>query len=144
MKKIILLIAISILTSVSYGQTKETVTNSSNINTNLKLQIYYFHLTNRCHTCTSIEAEVRRNLDSLFTNDLNSEVLRFAVLNCEAKENEALARKYDAYGATLAFTVYKDGKELKKIDLSNWAFSKINKPEIFSAEFKQKIEEIIR
>lgn len=144
MKKIFLLIIISILTSVSYGQIKETITTENNINSGLKLQIYYFHLTNRCHTCTSIEAEVRRNLDSLFTNDLNSEVLRFAALNCEAKEYEALARKYDAYGATLAFTVYKDGKEIKKIDLSNWAFSKIYKPEIFSAEFKKKIEKIIR
>lgn len=143
MKKIILLIAISIITSVSYGQIKETITTEKNINSGLRLQIYYFHLTNRCHTCTSIEAEVRRNLDSLFTKELNSDIVRFAALNCEAKENEAIARKYDAYGATLTFTVYKDGKEIKKIDLSNWAFSKIHKPEVFSAEFKHKIEEII-
>ena len=144
MKKIILMIAISIIASVSYGQIKETVTTEKNINSKLKLQIYYFHLTNRCHTCTSIEAELRKVLDSLFTKDLNTDVLRFAALNCEAKENEALAKKYDAYGATLAFTIYKDDKEIKKVDLSNWAFSKVNKPEVFAAELKQKIEEIIR
>ncbi len=144
MKKIILMMAISILTSISYGQIKETVTTDKNISSTLKLQIYYFHLTNRCHTCTGIETELRKNLDSLFTNDLTTDVLRFAALNCETKENEALARKYDAYGATLAFTIFKDGKEIKKIDLSNWAFSKVNKPEVFAAELKQKIEEIIR
>ncbi len=144
MKKIILMIAISIITSLSYGQIKESITTEKNINSKLKLQIYYFHLTNRCHTCTNIEAELRKGLDSLFAKDLNADVLRFAALNCEAKENEALAKKYDAYGATLAFTIYKDGKEIKKVDLSNWAFSKVNKPEIFAAELKQKIEEIIR
>ena len=144
MKKILLMIVISIITSMTYGQIKETVTTAKNINSKVKLQIYYFHITNRCHTCTSIEAELRKDLDSLFAKDLNADVLRFAALNCEAKENEVLAKKYDAYGATLAFTIYKDGKELKKIDLSNWAFSKVNKPEVFAAELKQKIEDIIR
>lgn len=138
------MIAISFMASISYGQIKETVTTDKNINSKLKLQIYYFHLTNRCHTCTSIEAELRKGLDSLFIKDLNTDILRFASLNCETKENEAIARKYDAYGATLAFTVFKDGKEIKKIDLTNWAFAKIHKPEIFSAELKQKIQEIIK
>jgi thiol-disulfide isomerase/thioredoxin len=138
------MMAISIITSMSYGQIKESVTTEKNINANLKLQIYYFHLSNRCHTCTSIEAELRKVLESFFTKELNAEILRFAVLNCEAKENEALAKKYDAYGATLAFTIFKDGKEIKKIDLTNWAFSKVNKPDVFASELKQKIEEIIR
>lgn len=144
MKKIMLLIVISIISSISYGQIKETVTTDKNVSSKLKLQVYYFHLTNRCHTCTSIEAELRKDLDSLFSKELQSDVLRFAALNCEVKENEALAKKYDAYGATLAFTIYKDGKELKKIDLSNWAFAKVNKPKLFAAELKQKILEIIR
>lgn len=144
MNKIILMIAISIITSVSYGQIKETVTTEKNINSKLKLQIYYFHITNRCHTCTSIEAELRKNLDSLFVKDMNVDILRFAALNCELPENEELAKKYDAYGATLAFTIFKDGKEIKKIDLSNWAFSKINKPEVFASELKQKIDEILK
>jgi len=144
MKNLFLLLAISIVTLVSYGQIKETVTSDKNISSSLKLQIYYFHLSNRCHTCNNIEAEVRKNLIATFSIFLSTDILRFAVLNCELKENETLARKYDAYGATLAFTVFKDGKEVKKIDLTNWAFSKVNKPESFAAELKQKIQEIIK
>ena len=96
MKKILIVIAITIINTVSYGQIKETVTYDKNISSTLKLQIYYFHLTNRCNTCNSIEAEVRKNIVSSFTRYLNTDILRFAVLNCEHKENETIARKYDA------------------------------------------------
>ncbi len=144
MKKILFSITLSFLSVLSFGQAKDSITTDKNINSKLKVQVYYFHLTNRCHTCMSIESELRKTIDSLFKTELDSGIIRFAALNCELPENADLAKKYDAYGATLALTEYRNSKEIKKEDITSWAFSKVHFPEVFSKELKQKINEFLK
>lgn len=111
---------------------------------NLKLKVLYFHVTNRCNTCISIEKYVRQTIDSNFANQLELGIIDLYVLNCDLPENQELVKKYEAYGATLAITPYINGKEGKSEDLSNWAFQKVHKPEIFMEELKTKINELIK
>ncbi len=144
MKNILTTVAFIILSISIFAQSNDSITNAQNINPKLKLQVYYFHITHRCNTCTSIEQELRKDLDSLFRKEIENGIIRFASINCELPENDALARKYDAYGATLAFTIYANNKELKKEDLTGWAFQKVNKPAIFANELKQKISEALK
>ncbi|OQA86303.1 MAG: hypothetical protein BWY27_01172 [Bacteroidetes bacterium ADurb.Bin234] len=110
----------------------------------LKVRVIYFHNTNRCHTCQSIEENVRKTIDLYFADQLKKGVVDLYVLNCELPENTKLANKYNAYGSTLLISRFKKGKEVKSIDLSNWAFEKIHTVDIFIKEFKEKINEELK
>ncbi len=123
-------------------QSKDTLI--SNNPQNLKLKVYYFHITNRCNTCFSIEKYVRQTIDNNFANQLELGIVDLYILNCELPENRDLVKKYDAYGATLAITSLDNGKEDKSEDLTGWAFKKVHEPDIFISELKSKIEEFLK
>ena len=142
MKKITCLIII-LFSLTTFAQQKGDTIIANNPN-NLKLKVLYFHVTNRCATCRSIEANVRKTLNDYFLNKIELGVIDFYVVNCELPENKELAKKYDAYGATLAITSYMNGKEARTEDLSNWAFQKAHDAEVFVAELKAKIEDYIK
>ncbi len=143
MKKLAV-ISLLLLISLNIFSQKSSDTIISNNLQNLKLKVLYFHITNRCNTCFSIEKYVRQTIDSNFANQLEQGIIDLYVLNCDLPENQELVKKYEAYGATLAITPYINGKEGKSEDLSNWAFQKVHKPEIFMEELKTKINELIK
>lgn len=143
MKKLILSFIVIFLTIQGYSQqTGDTII--SNNPGNIKVKVLYFHITDRCHTCFSIEANVRKTVYDYFKSALDTGTLALTILNCELPENKAIVKKYSAYGATLALTSYKNGKEVTTVDLTNWAFQKIHKPEEFISELKFKIERLLK
>jgi hypothetical protein len=143
MKKLTIISVLLILSFNIFAQ-KSSDTIISNNPQNLKLKVLYFHITNRCNTCISIEKYVRQTIDSNFANQLELGIIDLYVMNCELPGNQELVKKYEAYGATLAITPYINGKEGKTEDLSNWAFQKVHKPEVFMEELKSKINESIK
>jgi len=143
MKKLAI-ISVFLIISFNIFAQKSNDTIISNNPQNLKLKVLYFHITNRCNTCISIEKYVRQTIDSNFANQIELGIIDLYVMNCELPGNQDLVKKYEAYGATLAITPYINGKEGKTEDLSNWAFQKVHKPEIFMEELKSKINESIK
>jgi len=143
MKNIVVVFLGIVLSLSAFSQTTGDTIISNNIS-KLKIKVLYFHITNRCHTCYSIEENLRKTIFENFKPQLDNGIIDLYIVNCEAPENKELAKKYDAYGATLAVTLYENGKEIKSEDLSNWAFQKVNKPEIFISELKDKINEFIK
>lgn len=144
MKTITLIFSILFFNSVitlcqNVGDT--VVSNNSALK---KVKVFYFHITDRCHTCTSIEENVRKTLLGNFKNELDNGTIDLQILNCEKIENLSLVKKYNAYGSTLAITIFDNGKEIGTEDLSNWAFQKVTKPDVFISELKLKINEIIK
>lgn len=137
MKKII--ISLLVLLSVANSHAQET----RQVTPKTKLLVYYFHITNRCQTCTTIEATTRKVLLDNFKAELDSAVIVFSTFNVDSAVNEAISKKYDAYGATLALTQLTDGKE-KIVDVTNFAFSKINNESSFTEGLVQKIKELIK
>lgn len=117
-------------------QSRDTII--SNDTSKLKVKVLYFHITNRCNTCYSIEAAVRKTIDENFKTELDSGIVDLYILNCELPENKVISEKYQAYGATLAVTKV-DGIKEKTEDLTNFAFSKIHDQDIFVSELKSKI-----
>lgn len=140
MKKTLIFIALMALSVISSAQQQDHDTIIANNTANLKVQVLYFHITNRCHTCRGIEANVRKTVETWFRNELDSGVVELHILNCELPENKQKVEKYEAYGATLALTAYKDGVEVKTEDITDWAFQKTHTPELFIAELRAKIE----
>ena len=143
MKNIAVIFLCMVLSFSAFSQ-KTGDTIISNNPSILKVKVLYFHITNRCNTCYSIEENLRITVFENFKSQLDSGTIDLYIVNCEAPENKELARKYDAYGATLAVTIYENGKEIRSEDLSNWAFQKVHKPEIFISELKDKINELIK
>ena len=105
-KLIILLIATIFSLQLSAQKTGDTiVTNNAK---NLKLKVYYFHITHRCNTCQSIEINLRKTIKTHFQKELNQGIIDLYIMNCEEPKNEKLVKKYNAYGSTLAITSVKN------------------------------------
>ncbi|NTW33206.1 MAG: hypothetical protein HGB12_11390 [Bacteroidetes bacterium] len=115
----------------------------SNNPQNLKLKVLYFHITNRCNTCRSIEANVRKTINDNFKTELESGIIELDIINCELPENKTISEKYQAYGATLALTKINDSNE-KIEDITNFAFAKIHDENVFVSELKSKIETLLK
>lgn len=142
MKTIAVILFALILSFQGFAQ-KSADTIISNNTQNLKVKVLYFHITNRCNTCYSIEANVRKTINENFKNELDSGIVDLYIVNCELPENKAISEKYEAYGATMAVTKI-DGDKEKTEDLTNFAFSKIHDQDIFVSELKSKIQELLK
>jgi len=142
MKKLAILLFTISLSFQGMAQSKGD-TIISNDTAKLKLKVLYFHVTNRCNTCRSIEAAVRKTIKENFQSELDSGIVALYVINCELPENKVISQKYDAYGATLAVTKMFGGKEATE-DLTNFAFSKIHDEDIFINDLKIKITELLK
>lgn len=143
MKTFLMSIAFFIL--LLFGADAQTIGDTiiSNNEQNLKLKIYYFHVTERCHSCFAIEKNIKKVLFENYLDEINKGIIDLYVLNCELPENKDLVEKFSAYGSTTAISIYEYGKEIGIEDLSNWAFKKVYKPEVFQKELKEKIDSII-
>jgi hypothetical protein len=143
MKTLIFMVLVMALPLMACSQQRGDTVISSNPQ-KLKLKLLYFHITDRCHACYTIEDKVRETVFEHFMAELEEGILDLHILNCELEENQNLVAKYDAYGATLAFSAYVNGVEQKPDDITNWAFQRTLKPELFISELKEKIEKRIR
>lgn len=138
--KIINVILLTVVISFQAIAQQDNDTIISNNLEKLKVRVLYFHNTNRCHTCRSIEENVRQTINQYFAEQLKEGIIDLYVVNCELAENSKLANKYSAYGSTLVIGIFKKEKEVKSIDISNWAFEKVHTPDIFIKELKEKID----
>ncbi|NSW45120.1 MAG: hypothetical protein HPY79_04830 [Bacteroidales bacterium] len=138
MNKLLLLTTVLVFSLNFYGQDIKKPTART------KLLVYYFHLTHRCNTCQSIEATTKKVLETYYANELKNGTIIFQTFNCELPENKVLVDKYQAYGATLAFTPIVKGKEAGIDDQTNFAFSKIHNEEVFIKGLQEKINSYLR
>lgn len=108
-----------------------------------KLLVYDFHNTVRCHTCATIEETITELLNTEYKTHLDSGIIVFKSFDCQAEENAELVKKYSAYGSTLVFTtIDKDGNEIIN-DVTDIAFSKIGKKELFNEKMKKEIDNML-
>lgn len=113
-------------------------------NKKTKLLVYDFHITNRCHTCASIEAATVETLNTYYKAQLDSGLIVFESFNCELPENADLVKKYSAYGSTLVLTANTaDNKEVIK-DITDLGFSKIGKKELYIQKLREEIDSMLK
>lgn len=132
MKKKIVIVAFAIfLTSLAFAQSTQP-----------KVIIYYFHATDRCHTCKEIEAKTKMVMTQNFRDEIINGTVKFEEYCFEAPKNKDLVDKYFAYGSTLMI-VYPENEE-KNIDFTESAFQYVvNKPEKFKEELAKEIDKLI-
>ena len=135
MKKSIVILFAVITGFAAFAQNKSTAKP--------KLEIYYFHATNRCPTCISIEDNTKKVLDTYFKKEVEAGNIKLHVLSCDDEKNKALIDKYGAYGSTLVLQS-NIGKSAKD-DITNFAFQySKNNPDKFKSGLKEKIEKMIK
>lgn len=98
------------------------------------VEVYYFHLNNRCATCKAVESEARQDINELFGKDVS-----FAAYNLDEKEGEAKGKELGVNSQTLLVV-----KGDNKIDLTNEGFmyARTN-PDKFKEIIEEKIKPLL-
>ena len=114
------------------AQTSKTATQSSS---SAKVEAYYFHMSTRCVTCKAVEAEAKKNLESLYGVKVT-----FQAINLEDDANKAIVEKLKISGQTLLLV-----KGDTKINVTNEGFmyAKSN-PEKFRTIIKEKVDGLLK
>jgi len=112
---------------------------ASNPGSDDTIEVYYFHLTSRCVTCKTIEAQAKENLETLYPEQVNEGIITFTSVNIEEESGRAIADKLGVSGQTLLLV-----KGEQKINLTNEGFMyAVAKPEKFREIMNEKIDELL-
>ena len=134
MKKIILLGFTLLLMSGLFCNAQTSITATQSL-TSAKVEAYYFHMSTRCVTCKAVEAEAKKNLESLYGAKVT-----FQAINLEDDANKAIVEKLKISGQALLLV-----KGDTKINLTNEGFmyAKSN-PEKFKTIIKEKVDGLLK
>lgn len=66
-----------------------------------KVEVYYFHYTRRCVTCTTVENETRAALNKFYSEEMKSGDVIFKAINLDDPDSEEIAEKLEIPGQTL-------------------------------------------
>lgn len=103
-----------------------------------RVEVVYFHRTQRCSTCQYAEDGIRYTVETYFADDLASGRLTFEVINVEDEENAAIVKKYGASYLTMLINTIRNGTEhIEEVD-EIWYC--IGDNEAFIQTVKSKIE----
>ena len=138
MKKTSVLLFVILLSAFAFSQDEEVKSKKSQID------IYYFHRTERCNTCLSIEENTKTVLEQYFADELKNGLVSFKSINFEGETDKEIIDKYEADGPSLFLTKIKKGKETTK-DLTDFAFdNSLHNADKYKAGLQKKINELLR
>jgi hypothetical protein len=109
-----------------------------------KVDVYYFHLNERCPIDQSIEDNAYTVMQTYFSKEIHDGTINFRVLNTDDKANAAVASGFDINTQALYVVRHVNGKAIKK-DLTDFAFeySKSN-PSKFKMMLKGEVEDALK
>jgi hypothetical protein len=139
MKKLVYLFGLLLLLTTC-GSSSNTENKQQQIKKD-KIEVLYFHGKQRCPTCLAIESRTKELLEKSYATKLKSGDIVFKAIDISDAENEAIVNKYEITFSTLLIIKWKDGKEIKKKDVSDMAFQYArNNPESFQSNLKQLLD----
>jgi hypothetical protein len=104
-----------------------------------KIEILYFHATNRCPTCLAVENNAKKTLEENFKTELSKGTIKFVSINIDDKANEALVKKYQVAFSTLLI-IRKVGTAESKTDFTDIGFQYArNNPSKYAELLKAEI-----
>jgi hypothetical protein len=104
------------------------------------VEVYYFHMTMRCTTCKTIEAEARKNVEMLYADQVKSGRISFTSLNLEEATGKSMGDRLGVNSQTLLIV-----KGDQKINITNEGFLyAVSKPQKFTEVMKSKIDPLIQ
>lgn len=111
--KLVVLLFVLCLTNNIYAQSTKT-----------KLNVLYFHATQRCAGCIAIEDFTRTTLNNEFAKELKDSIIVFKSIDFLEPENEKYQEQYKFDVQTLILSRVDDDKEKKWLNLEMiWDYS---------------------
>lgn len=128
-----------ILSSLSCeAQNKKTQKTTTTVG--YKIEVYYFHYSRRCITCNAVENVTKEALAEMYPTQSKKGQIKFASINLDNKENDAIAKKCHSEGQSLLFMA-----KGKRIDLTDKGFMYARStPEKLKAEVKKTIDSLLK
>jgi hypothetical protein len=137
-------IAVSIFLIIIFGGNTVNCQNKVTPIKTAKVEVYYFHPTERCPIDQSIEANTKTVMKSFFSGETGNGTIVFRVINTEDKANAKITSKFDINAQALYITKLEKGKEIQK-DLTRFAFDYgQSNPGKFKAGLKDEIEKLLK
>jgi hypothetical protein len=138
----IVLIGLAIWLVLAYGPSPTTppVSNNSTGSAD-RVDVVYFHRTQRCYSCTYMEDAARYTVETYFADELASGKVTFQVFNVEDEQNADIVEKYQASYLSLYINTVKD--ETDHIELVTDLYTLIGNDEAFVETLKSKIEKTL-
>jgi hypothetical protein len=104
------------------------------------VEVYYFHMTTRCVTCKTVEAEARKNVEMLYADKVKAGKISFTALNLEEATGKSMGEKLGVNSQTLLIV-----KGDLKINITNEGFLyAVSQPQKFTEVMKSKIDPLIK
>ena len=108
-----------------------------------RVEVYYFHPTERCPIDQSIEDNTRRLMQSSFAKEIKDGTIKFLIINTDDKLQAKTVARFDINAQALYVVKLSDGKENKN-DLTHFAFSNgLSNPARFKSGLKDEIEKTL-
>ena len=105
-----------------------------------EVEVYYFHMTVRCVTCKAVEAEARKNIETLYAEQIKTGKISFTALNLEEATGKSMGEKLGVNSQTLLIV-----KGDQKINITNEGFLyAVSQPLKFTEVMKSKIDPLIQ
>jgi hypothetical protein len=135
------LISFVLITLIGISCTAQTNQKpASPVSKNVDVEVYYFHMTTRCVTCKTVEAEARKNIEMLYTNQVKSGKISFTALNLEEATGKSMGEKLGVNSQTLLIV-----KGDQKINITNEGFLyAVSQPQKFTEVMKSKIDPLMK
>ena len=107
-----------------------------------RVEVVYFHRTQRCHGCTYAEAGIRYTLETYFKDELASGKVILEVLDVQDEQNAAIAKKYGAFTSSLFINTIREG--LDHIEEVEEIWYLLGDDEEFTEVVKNKLEKSLQ
>jgi len=132
-KQLLLFAAALVYVSIFTVACHRTRVNQQETPTNAILNVYFFHLTERCDACTAIEENTRKVLAKYFSEQLNNGKIVFRSINIEKRENKNIAEKYQVSYTSLLL-IRADG------DVTDFTNSSMNYANMNPSKFEELLK----
>ena len=104
-----------------------------------KVEAYYFHFTGRCVTCKTVEAEAKKNIETLYPEQVKLGKVTFQAINLDEDSSKELAEKLGISGQTLLIV---SGNQKINITTDGFMYARSN-PDKFKQIIKEKIDKLL-
>ena len=104
-----------------------------------RIDVLDFHTTHRCRTCLTIEQLTKEVLAESYPGEIEKGLIAFRLINADEEANEAIVKKYLAFGTTLVISTVSNGQETS-VDLTDFAFMNADNATKFKAGLKERLE----
>jgi hypothetical protein len=140
MKKLFLICFVLIALVGMFCNAQTSQKTNSVVSKNGDVEVYYFHMTSRCVTCKTVEAEARKNVEMLYTDQVKAGRISFTALNLEEATGKSVGERLGVNSQTLLIV-----KGDQKINITNEGFLyAVSKPQKFTEVMKLKIDPLIK